>query len=190
MHTRTRVVAGVVAVALSAAACSSASSGSGTTSTARQGTGPTATAGPGSSSTSSSTPAVSLPASQALATALTEALTAEHQAEATYSNMIATLGSVAPFTNVRDAETQHVTTLEALATTYGVTPPAGPFAGQASPSTRTAACQLGVTVETSMIALYDKLLPQVSAYSAVIKAFDNLRTAESTNQLPAFQHCA
>lgn len=190
MHTRTRIVAGLAVVALSAAACSSTSSGSGTTSTARQGTGPTATSGPGSTATPSSTPATSVPATSPVATALTEALTAEHQAETTYANIVAALGSVTPFTTVRDAEAQHVTTLEALAAHYGVTPPAGPFTGQASPTTRTAACQLGVTVETSMVALYDKLVPQVSGYADVTTALDNLRTAEETNHLPAFQRCA
>lgn len=186
MRTRTRIVAGLVVVALGAAACSSTSSGSGTTSTARQGSGPTATSAPGSTAT----PSTSVPATSPVATAMTEALTAEHEAETTYANMVAALGSVVPFTTVRDAEAQHVVTLEALASRYGVTPPAGPFTGQASPTTRTAACQLGVTVETNLVALYDKLVPQVSGYADLTTAFGNLRTAEATNHLPAFQHCA
>jgi len=124
------------------------------------------------------------------ATALTTALTKEHDAKATYDNMVARLGDVGPFANVSGAESQHITTLEGLATDHAVSLPSGPFTGQASPDTRAAACQLGVSIEQGIISMYAQLLPQVSSYPDLTNAFTNLRSAAQDNQLPAFQHCA
>ena len=126
----------------------------------------------------------------ALAPAITAALVQEHVAEVTYANVIARLGRISPFTNVLTSEQEHIATLEQLARIYAIALPTGPFTGEAAPSTRVEACRLGVTVEQTVISLYDRLLPTVSAYANVTRAFNNLRTASKDSHLPAFQHCS
>ncbi len=126
----------------------------------------------------------------ALAPAISAALVQEHVAEVTYANVIARLGRTSPFTNVITSEEEHIATLEQLARIYAIALPAGPFTGEAAPSTRVEACRLGVTVEQTVISLYNRLLPTVSAYANVTRAFNNLRTASQDSHLPAFQHCS
>ncbi len=126
----------------------------------------------------------------AIAPAITAALTQERVAAATYANVIARLGKIAPFTNVLASEQEHIATLEALARTYAVSLPAGPFIGEAAPATRVESCRLGVSVERDVIALYDRLLPTVSATSNVARVFTHLKAASQDSHLPAFQHCS
>lgn len=177
------------AAALLAACANNGTSGEGatassTSTTASTGTSTTSSSGANGSGTTTN-PAVT----PALTSALTSAYRAETAALATYRNVIAALGSTAPFSNIEKAEQQHVSTLSALFARYGIAvPTAG--TGQTSPSTRTAACQLGVTVEEQTISLYTTQLPNVSAYPDVTTAFQNLLTASQDDHLPAFQHCA
>lgn len=130
------------------------------------------------------------PASGSVATALTTALTIEHEAKATYDNVIARFGAVRPFSTISSAEAQQIDSLDTLAQRYGVTVPAGPFAGQPSPTTLAEACQLGVTTEQHMVSTYDGLLTQVSAYGDLTQAFSNLQGAARDSHLPAFERCA
>jgi len=148
-------------------------------------TGPVPTGPGGTGSTASST----LPA-RTIDSALTTALSAEHQAKATYDNVVLVLGDRGPFANVSSGENQHIATLESLARNYSVTLPAGPFTGQASPSSLTAACQLGVTIEQEIIAMYGRLLPEVTSSASLTQAFENLRSNSESDHLPAFRHCA
>jgi len=104
--------------------------------------------------------------------------------------VVAALGDRGPFANVSSGEFQHIATLESLARDHSVTLPSGPFAGQASPSALTAACQLGVTIEQEIIAMYGRLLPEVTSSASLVQAFENLRSNSEYNHLPAFQHCA
>lgn len=108
---------------------------------------------------------------------------------ATYKNVISSLGSVGPFANVAESEQQHVTALATLFSHYGTSLPAA-SSGQVSPSTRTAACSLGVSLEQHAVSMYGTLLPKVSAYPEVTKVFQNIRTTSEENHLPAFEHCA
>lgn len=148
---------------------------------------------PGGSSTSVTTPApsTSSPSTSSSAT-VTSALTAAYQAEtgtlATYRNVVASLGSVGPFPNIVNAEQQHVTTVTTLLNRYGVAVPAA-GAGQASPSTLSAACTLGVNLEQQIISMYTDQLPNVSGHSDITAAFQNLQSVARDNHLPAFQRC-
>lgn len=108
---------------------------------------------------------------------------------ATYRNVVSALGSVGPFPNIVSAEEQHVSTVSALLGRYGIPVP-GAGAAHSSPSTLTAACSLGVTLEQQIVALYGDQLPKVAAYADVTTAFDNLRAAARDNHLPAFQRCS
>jgi hypothetical protein len=121
---------------------------------------------------------------------LLRALTQEHQAKATYDNIVTALGDVAPFSAVAPAQAQHIAELEEVARPHavdvaGITPTASP-----TPATLTEACRTGVATEQATVALYDELLPQVAAYPDVEYVFTNLRSASQDNHLPAFERCA
>lgn len=191
MRTRIMMIAAGTALALTLGACGSGSStgsagsgttgpssGTGTTRGTSTGPGPTATQGTGGASDA------------ALVTALTQASTLERTALATYQGVITALGPITPFTNVVTSEQQHVNAVNQIATAHGVTLPTAAVTPAPAPSTKTAACQLGVTTEENVISRYQVLIPQVSAYPDVAKVFTTLQTAAKDSHLPAFQHCA
>ena len=130
------------------------------------------------------------PPSASVTSALTEAIGQERYALATYQNVVAKLGSYPPFTNVASSEAQHVATLTALMTAHGVTVPPATSTVAASPTTRVAACQLGVTIETGLVAVYTKDVPLVKVYPDVTLAFNHLLDAEQYGHLPAFLRCS
>lgn len=171
---------------LIAAACGSASVGT-TASTAGSTTSSSSSI---SSNAPPSTPSTAAaPASTQLASALSTAYQAESGALATYRNVVTALGAIGPFPNNVSAEETHVSALNTILSRYTLsTPSAG--VGQASPSTLTAACQLGVTTEQAIISMYVAELPKVSSYADVTNEFQNLLSAARENQLPAFEHCA
>jgi len=179
-----RVMAGAAAGALVVvlAACGG---GTASTTTSAGGAGSTVQASPSTSGTPSSTAAAS-PVSSALATAYQS----ERDAQATYANVLARLGQIQPFVNVHESEGQHVLAIETVARSAGVTLPTTAATGQPSPSTKAAACRLGTSVEEANIALYDRLLPQVSTSAAVTKVFATLQGASRDAHLPAFERCA
>lgn len=115
---------------------------------------------------------------------LLRALTNEHAAKATYDHILVTLGQVAPFTQAASAEQRRIAELERVARTHKVDVAGVTAAGSSAPATRAQACQLGVATEKATVALYDQLLPQVSAYPDVRLVFHNLRAAAQDNHLP------
>jgi hypothetical protein len=179
------VLAGVV---LAAAACSG-------------GTPAAVTSPPGSApSTGSSVPApattappasgaVTEPADATVRAELTTAYEAESGALATYRAVVAALGPVGPFPNVVESEQQHESTLSALLVRYAVPiPVAAP--GQPSPTTRSAACALGVSIEGQLVALYGSLVSDTAPPTSVATVFRALQAASRDDHLPAFQRCA
>lgn len=183
-----RRAAGALATvgALGALLLASCSSTPGTSSAAGPGT-----TGGTSSGSSAGTPSGSSSAAptDTLTAALTTAAGTEAYALATYQSMVSTLGAVAPWSTIAAAESQHLQTVRALASAHGVTLPSGSTAGASPPSSRTAACTLGVSVEHQVISTYDSLLPRVSGYPDVSRAFGNLRDGAQAH-LDAFEHCA
>jgi hypothetical protein len=149
------------------------------------GSGPTAS----SASSSSSAPS-SVVGDAALGQVLRNAVEEERRVRATYTNVLAALGQILPFTNVVESEGQHVAALEQVAANHGVDLSGIAPAGEPSPTSKRAACQLGVSLEQADIALYDGLLPQVTAYPDVTRVLQNLRAASQDSHLPAFQRCA
>lgn len=176
----------LAAVSTVAAACGSGGSG-----TVPSGAGSPTTAAPPASAdgTSTSVAAPSSTATTTLAAPLDEAYRAETGALATYRHVVTRLGPVGPFPNVVQAEEQHVSTVGALFTRYGLGVPTA-ATGQASPATRSAACTLGASIEREMVAMYDRLLPSVTSYPAVTTVFHNLQAVSRDNHLPAFEHCS
>lgn len=135
-------------------------------------------------------PVSTVPATSSLTTALNNALVQERYALASYKNVVAKFGSLPPFSNIMASEAQHVATVTALMTAHGVTVPASSTTGAVAPTSRTAACQLGVTIETSVIAMYQNAISLSKSYPDVVRAFSNLLDASQYGHLPAFLRCS
>lgn len=131
-----------------------------------------------------------VPATTSLTTALNSALSQERYALATYKNITARLGAYAPFTNIISSEAQHVATVTALMTAHGITVPVSTTTGAVSPVTRVAACQLGVTTESNIIAMYHSGITLAKDFPDVVRAFSNLLDASQYGHLPAFLRCS
>lgn len=135
-------------------------------------------------------PISTVPATTSLTTALTNALAQERYALATYQNVVAKLGATAPFSNIIASETQHVAVVTALMTNHGIAVPTTAVPGAVAPATRVAACQLGVTVETGIIAMYHSGITLAKDFPDVVRAFSNLLDASQSSHLPAFVRCS
>ncbi|MBW4077196.1 MAG: hypothetical protein HIU84_01505 [Acidobacteria bacterium] len=135
-------------------------------------------------------PISTVPATTNLTTALTNALSQERYALATYNNVVAKLGATAPFSNIIPSEVQHVAVITALMSNHGLAVPTSTVTGAVAPATRTAACQLGVTVETTIIAMYQNGITLAKDFPDVVRAFSNLLDASQSSHLPAFVRCS
>lgn len=135
-------------------------------------------------------PISTVPATTSLTTALTNALNQERYALATYNHVVAKLGATAPFSNIIPSEVQHVAVITALMSNHGLAVPTSTVTGAVAPATRTAACQLGVTVETTIIAMYQNGITLAKDFPDVVRAFSNLLDASQSSHLPAFVRCS
>ena len=143
--------------------------------------------GPGNSVGPRITPTTPLDADEIVA--LRAAINEEYLALNTYQAAIRQLGNIIPFSQIANAEQQHVNTLAQLFTKYGVAVPVNPGLTPAPVfANRTAACQVGVNTEISDAALYDQLRPQIH-HQDILQVFANLKTASLTKHLPAFDAC-
>lgn len=130
------------------------------------------------------------PANASLQRALGAALQREQYALASYQNVVARLGAARPFANILGAEAQHVATLKAFFAEYRLERPATSVTGAPSPATAAQACALGVSIERSLVSLYNAQLPNVTGYPDVHRALGNFRAVSLDNHLPAFERCA
>lgn len=140
--------------------------------------------------TAASIPIATTPASANLKTALNDALYREQYAEATYRNIIAKLGSIAPFSNILPSEVQHVATIVSLMANHKVAIPATGVVGAAAPATRVEACRLGASTEVSIVSMYEYAVVLAKDYPDVVRAFNNLKDASEESHLPAFVRCS
>ena len=122
-----------------------------------------------------------------LADMLTYAMQDESIARAEYAAILATYGSVRPFTNIIRAEESHILALQPLFEAYGITVPADESASLVTtvPSL-TEAYQTGVSAEVNNIAMYETFLDQ-NLPDNVRAVFESLMRA-SENHLRAFQN--
>jgi rubrerythrin len=129
-------------------------------------------------------------AAPSLIEALVIALDDEYRARATYGAVLAAFGPETPFERILASEERHVAALEAAFARYGLALPADRWRGRVPPPPTLAdACRDGVAGEIHNIALYDRLLAQVSEPD-VRAVFINLRNASANGHLPAFRACA
>jgi len=122
---------------------------------------------------------------------LTYAIEDEYIAHAEYTKILETYGNVNPFTNIREAEAQHIALLTPILEKYGVpVPNPESIAAYVSvpPSLRDAALT-GVQAEIDNIAMYDHFLSDPTLPADVRDAFLKLKSA-STNHLAAFERAA
>lgn len=123
-------------------------------------------------------------------TALNLAIDDEYKARATYNGVISKFGSVRPFTNIVEAEEQHISALEGLYNDYGLEIPEDKWAGNAPVFDSVQdACAAGVQAEIENAALYDNISKSVDNQD-ILDVFERLGRASRENHLPAFQRCS
>jgi hypothetical protein len=121
------------------------------------------------------------------ADALRETLLDERRAGAFYTSVMDRYGQVRPFSNVVHAEKRHAAVIESLMTRHGVAiPNDAPTNLPAVPGTLAECNRLAAQLERDNIAMYDRVLTDVSAPD-IRAAFENLRAASLNNHLPAFE---
>ena len=128
--------------------------------------------------------------SDAESRALIEALDDEHKAWATYDQVIADFGEVAPFRHIREAEARHIAALRTLFVRYGLTVPENPWPGRVPRFGNLAeACSASVAAEVENAALYERLLASTQR-SDILSVFRRLQDASQERHLRAFERCA
>jgi hypothetical protein len=122
--------------------------------------------------------------------ALSEALEDEYKAWATYDQVIADFGEVAPFVHIREAEARHIDALRTLFARYGLAMPGNLWPGRVPRfASLTEACAAGVAAEVANAALYDRLL-SATQRPDILGVFRRLQAASQGHHLPAFERCA
>ncbi len=118
------------------------------------------------------------------------ALNDEYHAWATYDQVLKDFGDVIPFSNIINAEAQHISMLETLFNTYGVPIPENPWIGNAPQfASTTEACEAGVQAEIENAALYDNIFSSTQR-DDILTVYQSLQSASWNQHLPAFQRCA
>jgi hypothetical protein len=148
------------------------------------------------SSSANSTPNVTIPSAPTdpVAAAAWEALMApegEYAAAASYAAVIDKFGAVEPYVSIKAAEEKHIEALTRQLERLGVTVPDNPWLGNlAAPSDLATAAQAWADGEVANVALYDRLLSEVSSSSSLTRVFTNLQRASQEQHLPMFQAAA
>jgi len=124
--------------------------------------------------------------------ALDKAINDEYKARETYAAVIASFGSVRPFSNIIQAEDNHISSLVSLYEQYGLDVLENEWSGKVIPPKSIAeACSIGVQAEIENGLLYkNELIPAVLGYDDITQVFTNLMDASEQKHLPAFQRCA
>lgn len=121
---------------------------------------------------------------------LLEALDDEYKAWATYDQVIADLGSVRPFINIRESEGRHIAALQGLCRRYGVPVPENHWIGKVQHYADIhSACEAAIAAEIGNGALYERLFKSTQR-TDILGVFRRLRDASEQRHLPAFQRCA
>jgi hypothetical protein len=122
--------------------------------------------------------------------ALNEALDDEYKAWATYDQVIADFGEIAPFNHIREAEARHIAALRTLFARYGLAVPENPWPGRVPRfASLTEACAAGVAAEIENAALYERLL-SATRRADILGVFQRLQAASQERHLRAFERCA
>jgi len=122
---------------------------------------------------------------------LTYAIQDEYLARAEYVAIMAKFGSMNPYSNIKQAEEQHIAWLKDMYASLKLSVPADSAASYIhAPATLKESAQAGVQAEIDNIAMYERFLAQPllrdPRYAVVVDLFTRLRDA-SKNHLAAFQ---
>lgn len=124
------------------------------------------------------------------ADALRAAWLDERRAQAFYGAVLEKHGQVRPFTNILNAEKRHEQAVATLMDRYGVSKPSQDSTDVPGvpgvPATIAECARLSAQVERDNIAMYDRLLKDVTEPD-VRAVLENLRAASLNNHLPAFE---
>lgn len=117
----------------------------------------------------------------------------EYRSQATYARVIKDFPDQKPFSNIVEAEAQHILALAHLFINRGLPVPDGAAAAGDVPvfSSVTAACIAAVDAETVTYKMYERYLAALGGAPAdVVNVFTNLGDASREKHLPAFTACA
>ena len=117
-------------------------------------------------------------------TMLLNALHEERLAAATYQAIVDKFGEVKPFTNILEAEEQHISAVENLLKVNGIEIPTNDVTATA-PQTLEESYALAISVEKEDIALYEEMYPNLS--DSMIKAVFTRLSNASKQHLQAFE---
>jgi hypothetical protein len=123
--------------------------------------------------------------------ALLASLNSERRAEAEYKAAIAKYGSLAPYTNVVEAEKQHQATVLKLMNLYGVAAPANPWVNFDFdlPETYAEGCLMAMDEELADAAWYGQTAAQLKAAN-VAKVFKQLQYVNVERHAVAFKRAS
>jgi hypothetical protein len=117
----------------------------------------------------------------------------EYRTYYTYERVLADLADPKPFSNIADAEGQHISAIATLLETRGLPVPESPYAITTVPgfATLSEACAAGVEAETLNYKLYEGFLAALGGEPQdVVNVFTSLMLASRDKHLPAFTNCA
>ena len=115
----------------------------------------------------------------------------EYASSASYAAVIARHGEVEPYVTIRAAEERHIAALTRQLQRLGVEVPDNPWTGQVeAPEELRQAAADWAEGEVANVALYDRLLDDVSSDRAAVRVFTNLRRASLEAHLPLFEGAA
>ena len=117
------------------------------------------------------------------------ALNDEYHAWAVYDQVLADHGTVQPFANIRNAESNHYTKLSYLFEEYNLAMPDNPWIENVDAfETVEMACAGGVEAEEINVLLYDHLFSTTDR-DDIIATYERLQWASLERHLPAFARC-
>lgn len=130
------------------------------------------------------------PLSSAEQADLQAALDDEYRAVATYSQVIADLGDVPPFSDIVESERRHADAVARLLQRHGVPVPENTWPGRVPRyASLHEACEAAVATELENGALYERLLAGTRRPD-VLAVYRHLQDASQQRHLPAFRRCA
>jgi hypothetical protein len=124
---------------------------------------------------------------------LNAAIADEYRTYYTYERVLADLADPKPFSNIAEAEAQHISAVSKLFESRGLQVPESQYAITTVPgfATLTAACAAGVDAETASYRMYEGYLAALGGEPQdVVNVFTSLMLASRDKHLPAFTSCA
>ena len=124
---------------------------------------------------------------------LNQSISDEYRSLSAYARVLADFPGQKPFSNIVEAEAQHISAVSKLFDNRGLAVPASPYFidAMAGFGTLTAACSAAADAESVSYKMYDAFLAKLGGEPAdVVNVFMSLRDASRDRHFPAFSTCA